>query len=162
GALRPRVAHVGGAVEHAAVEEQLDRPDPHPLVARPGGPAAPVLARQLVEAAHHFLARAVGVEFPRDVDAHRQLALLAQRQVQVKRVGAGVSVADAGQALGVVQREQLLHRVAPGSRGSVALPGRYAFEYPVRAAEHAGRLPGFRVLDDDAAAWVWRVPGDAR
>src|SRR5947207_83597 len=79
------------------------------------GAAELVLAGQVFQAFDDLLAGAVRVEAAGHVDADRQLLILEQVEVQVQRPAVGVAVGDAGEAVGVVEVEEFLDRLAAGS-----------------------------------------------
>src|SRR5262249_50241614 len=96
-----------------------------------------------------------------DVDANGQLVLGVQGQVEVEGLAAGVAVGDTGQSLGIVKAEELFEGGSLGGRGECGAEARDTLEQARGIPQHAGRLAGGRVLDDDAIGRVRRVPGYA-
>ena len=84
----------------------------------PVGPPELVLARQLFQAfADDFLAGAVGTHAARNVDADRQFLGLVERIEKIDPSPAAVAIGDAGDAVGVVQGEQLFRRLRAAIAG---------------------------------------------
>ena len=156
---RERVAGPdGGAVEpgvdqrfHATVGEQLDRADPQPLVALPGGrpvqpgPVGP--AEQLGRVRH---------------DQHRRGQLRPSGEPPVDGLGGrgARGVVHARHALGVQGAQARDDVLAPAVGVRVAGQGPGVGGAPRRLAQHPRRLTR-RIPDDLAAERVGGVPADA-
>src|SRR5262249_28116958 len=143
---------VGGAVEHAAVEEELDRPDADPDAADAGRSAEAVLAGELEQAGDDRVARADAAGAAGDVDADGQPAVLFGGVREIGGAAVRAAVGDPREAVLVVKGEQLLDGLAPLRRRDLDTGRLLPLEGAIGVADHAGRLAGLGVLDNGAAA----------
>ena len=134
----PRLPHVGAAGEHAAVEVGLDADDAEHRIGLAQGVLGhfpnPLLNR--VDGSQRF-----------DVmgDGDTEWQAVAELAVALDVGGAGVTVADGGDAHGVVVLEEGEQPLDPVQVGRPAASG-LAFDVAGATAEDAGRLAGLRVL----------------
>jgi hypothetical protein len=99
--------HVGAAVQHAPVHEELDGADPDPGVAGPRRSAPAVGAGKPVQALEDLVQGSVGIEAPGDIDPAGELAGFLEVEEEVKVFARRIPVGDAGNALGIIEREEV-------------------------------------------------------
>src|SRR5262249_10828459 len=136
----PRLAHVGTAGEHAAVEIGLDADDTQH---RPT--AAQGMFGYFADRLLYLLGGPVRADAVRDRQAERQLVVIEQFLVAVDGRWGGLPVDDAGQTYRVVVLEELQQAFGTVGFGGSPAAG-LRFDVARAAAEDAGRLAGFGVL----------------
>ncbi len=156
----PGFPHQGRPIQHPAIEEDLQRADPNPVIAharRPVGLAVCVAIGQPVDGRGDRLPVARGLaEDPRGVDPDGQFPPIAQTSVNRQGRIAGRAVGHAGQPAFVVSLEKTdeSSRIGLGV-ATISVPGK-VLEEAIGVAEEPGGFSGGGVSGDLAA---WGVGG---
>src|SRR5262249_16693953 len=136
----PRLAHVGAAGEHAAVEVGLDADDP-----QHGAALAQRMLAHLADRVLNLLGRAVGADTVSDCHADRHPVVVEQLFVALHAGRTGVAVDDASQADGIVILEEFQQTFGVVRLGGLAAAG-LGLDVAGTAAKDTGRLAGPGVL----------------